>query len=273
MIFALTILRRFPNFKGKYKLANLLAKSILNKKVPVTFYGKENIRYTIPNSLETVGKDLIINGIYEPKTISLIRPLLNNDDLFFDVGANIGAITLPIGKFTNAEVHAFEPSRLSYEFLEKNVRDNNLPNITTNRVAVHSLDGKQFSFYEAEEKYGNSSLSSIYNQQTEYKVDSITLDAYCKRNSITEIKVLKVDVQGYELDVLKGADALLKSKAIKYIIFEMEAWAETLAGHEAGASQIYLLEQGYTLYDMERNIRNEVIREGSAMFLAEREKL
>ncbi len=273
MSIILNILRRLPNFKGKFTLAEKLAKPILNRKESVSFYGKKNVYYSIPNTIETVGKDLIINGIYESKTISLIQKLLRNEGIFFDVGANIGSITLPVAKLSNAKVHAFEPSRLSFQYLEKNVSDNNLKNVTLNNVAVHSIDGKEFTFYEAEEKYGNSSLTSIYHKQTEYKVNSISLDAYCKRNRITKIDVLKVDVQGYELDVLQGAENLIKNKSINYIIFEMEAWAETLAGHEAGASQNFLLKQGYTLYDMEGKKRKDVLWEKSAMFLASREKL
>ena len=249
-------------------MAEFFLKNDLNKNKPVSFTGHSNLYYTIPNTIETVGKELFINGVYESGTQEIIKNSLNGSSIFFDVGANIGSITLPIAKATGVEVHSFEPSKLSFGFLEKNVRDNQLGNVTLNNVAVHSEDGSEMQFYEAEEKYGNSSLSATYSKQPHYTVQTISLDNYCERKGISKIDVLKIDVQGYEIEVLKGAVSLLKKKAIGTIIFEMESWAEKQAGYPAGASQQFLLDHAYTLFSMQNKKLANVQTDGTNMFIA-----
>lgn len=262
------IFRSLPIFKGKARLAELFLKSSLNKKEPVSFTGISNLHFTIPNTLEVVGKELYINGVYEKRTLEIIKNSLKSSSVFFDVGANIGSISLPIAKTAGAQIHAFEPSKLSFSFLGKNVQDNHLTNITLNNLAVHSEDDLEMQFYEAEEKYGNSSLSATYSQQPHYLVKTISLDAYCKRKDISKIDVLKIDVQGYEIEVLKGAENLLNAKAINTIIFEMESWAEKQAGYPVGASQQFLLDHGYELFSMQSKKQEKVETEGSHMFVA-----
>lgn len=267
-MFLLNLYRSLPFVKGKMRFGSLIFRKKLNQKQPVSFKGKFKIKYTVPNTIEAIGKELIINGVFEKETIKLIKNNLKKDSVFFDVGANIGSISMPIAKTTNAEVHAFEPSRFSFRFLEKNVHDNNLKNINLNNCAIHSEDGLELQFYESEEKYGNSSLSSTYSNQPHYVVKTVSLDAYCKRNEISKINVLKIDVQGFEIEVLKGAITLLQNKAVNYIIFEMEEWAESQAKFRAGASQEFLLQNGYEIFTLQNRKLDKVITSGSHMFLA-----
>lgn len=262
------VFRSLPAFKGKARLAEFFLKADLNKNAPISFTAQDHLQFTIPNTLEPVGKELFINGVYEKRTLEIIRESLNDPSIFFDVGANIGSITAPIAKTTKAEIHSFEPSRLSFGYLEKNVRDNQLDNVTLNNFAVHSEDRKEMQFYEAEEKYGNSSLSATYSQQPHYAVQTISLDAYCKRKNISKIDVLKIDVQGYEIEVLKGAQDLLKTTSIATIIFEMESWAEKQAGYRAGAAQQFLLDHGYDLFSMQNEKQAVVQTDGTNMFIA-----
>jgi hypothetical protein len=147
-----------------------------------------------------------------------------------------------------------------------------LDNVTIHNNAVHSVNGIELQFYEAEEKYGNSSLSSTYNQQPHYSTTTIALDAYCELHKIPRINVLKVDVQGYEIEVLKGAQKLISKKCVDIIIFEMEPWAEKQAGYKVGASQEFLLENGYELFSLDREKLDTIQTEESQMFLAKPKK-
>jgi FkbM family methyltransferase len=264
----LKISRSLPDFKGKIRLISFIVKDLLNRKEPITIIGKHHLNYTIPNTIDSVGKCLVINGMYEKRSIDLINKSSTASSVVFDVGANIGSITLPVAKTTGAKIHAFEPSKLSFSFLKKNVSDNNLDNIILNNYAVHSEDQIRLQFYESEEKYGNSSFSNIVKDQPHYLVQTVSLDNYCNRNSVSKINLLKIDVQGYEIEVLKGALSLLKNKAIDVIIFEMESWAEEQAGYSAGSAQEFLLMNCYQLFTMKNRKLNKIIREGKHMFIA-----
>lgn len=262
------IFRILPSFKGKLRLASFLLKDRLNKNDSIEFRGKNKVHYRIPNTIENVGKELFINGIYEVKTIKAIKRLLNNSSIFFDVGANIGAISLPLAKTTHANIHAFEPSRSIFQFLKMNVHKNGIKNITLNNCAVHSKNDADIEFFAVEEKYGNSSLAPTFIQQPHYSVKTVSLDAYCTRHAITEIDVLKVDVQGFEIEVLKGCRSLLKRKAIKNIFFEFEGWAEANAKFETGASQDFLLENEYEIFTLKNKKLEAKLESGSLMLWA-----
>lgn len=259
--------RSLPPFKGKMRIGSILFKKTMSSTNPVTFNGKFKIRYQIPNTIDSVGRELCLNGIYERETINILKKHLNQSSVFFDVGANIGSICLPIAKLTGASVHAFEPSDFVFNFLQENVLNNNLPNITLNKVAVYSQHHVTLNFFATDQKYGGSSLSPTYNQHS-YEVNSISLDEYCKEKGIDKIDALKIDVQGFEIAVLKGASVLLQKKAIAFIIFEMESWAEKEAGYPAGSSQQFLIDNGYELFNMNNDKLGNVQTTGTYMFLA-----
>lgn len=266
-----SLFRKLPHFKGKLRLAALFFSKDYNSKTPSEFYGKYGIKYLIPNCVDFVGKELFFNGIYEPKTISLILSLLNKSSVFFDVGANIGSISIPVSKLSNCMVYAFESSHFNSGFLKQNVLSNSLQKFTVEEVAVHSVHNTKLRFYETEGKFGGSSLSPTYNK-TFYEVNSLALDNYCNQNGINYIDVLKIDIQGFEIEALKGAINLIMNKSIRAIIFEMESWAEKEAGYEPGEAQRFLIENGYELFSLEKIKSEEIITNGSAMFLAKPSK-
>jgi FkbM family methyltransferase len=144
----------------------------------------------------------------------------------FDVGANKGQyLNMIFNELTgkDAEIHAFEPGKYTFEILKQNSPDS--PKIKLNNIALSSRDG-ELSLYYNEEGSGLASLTkrkldhfNIAFSKSE-KVKVTTLDNYCRNNGISHIHLLKLDVEGHELDVLKGAASMFSSRSIDIVTFE-----------------------------------------------------
>lgn len=138
--------------------------------------------------------------------------------MIFDIGGNLGEWSLcVIKKIANAKIHMFEPSPLIY-----NVARTNLQNykIKVNNLAVGDKVEKRKFFI-----YGTSAISSFYKNDDFYTdqielVDTTTIDKYCFSHKLNLIDYLKIDTEGHDLYVLKGAEKMLESKKINFIQFE-----------------------------------------------------
>lgn len=151
----------------------------------------------------------------------------NKVPVIFDVGSNIGRATSKyLTIFPNSKIHSFEPFPDSYkEFL---VRHKNSMGVKLNKYALSSEIGSSIlninksvdtnSLLKSKKIGANSDKSCIsINSMT---VKTNTLDNYCIKNNIREIDILKIDVQGSEIKVLKGALNLLEKNRIKLIYIE-----------------------------------------------------
>ncbi len=156
--------------------------------------------------------DRTVNG--EERVLKL---LMNNAEVVFDIGANIGDYSADILAINDkTKIHAFEPdvrafSKLSSRGIYK-----------TNNVAMGEKEGT-IQFYAHNDKTVLNSvldLSDSGNDRTVKTVQMSTVDAYSKKYSINHIDFLKIDVEGYEFSVIKGSENMLSRGAIDAIQFE-----------------------------------------------------
>ena len=122
-----------------------------------------------------------------------------------------------IKKIMDAKIHMFEPSSSIYGEAKTNLQNYN---IKVNNLAVGDKVGKRKFFI-----YGNSAMSSFYKNDDFYSnqielVDTITIDKYCYSHKLNIIDYLKIDTEGHDLYVLKGAEKMLDNKKINFIQFE-----------------------------------------------------
>lgn len=159
--------------------------------------------------------------------------------VLFDVGANIGEYTLFLNDTFDAfetQIFAFEPAHKTYNTLAANVKE--FSNIKPVRYGLSSSTNSATLFSSVE----GDTLASLYQRDIiksntntvlqEERVDLITLDEFCATNGIDTIDLLKIDVEGNELQVLEGAANMLSKGKINCIQFEF--------GGTAIDSRIYL---------------------------------
>jgi len=155
---------------------------------------------------------------------------IKNKDIL-DVGAYIGDSACIFSKYTGKNVYAFEPCETNFKKLEKTIQLNNLKNVKGVKKGLGSQEKKEkIYFYE-----GSSSMAKISNAPSE-EIEVTTLDNFVKENNL-EVGLIKIDTEGFEQEVLKGAINTIKTQKPALIIsiyhnfhdfFEIKPWIENL---------------------------------------------
>ena len=177
------------------------------------------------NAREHIGKRIWLQGIHELEVSEVLYRLLKKGDLAIDVGANIGytASIMAVRVGREGEVLAFEPHPMIYKVLRDNIglfnQKEGLGKIHAFDVALGRLDGKGF-LTGFEEIAGGSNWGTSYvdrSKSTGFSIQIKTLDGLAEGRHIS---VLKMDVEGGEMDVLEGARNLLSQQRIDHVVYE-----------------------------------------------------
>jgi FkbM family methyltransferase len=162
----------------------------------------------------------------------MLRRLLaaaREGDTFFDVGANIGTVTIPVA-MTGAECLAFEPAPANAARLAANAELNRLSNVTVIEAAMWSEAGTVALRVDGAEGAGRSRVVEADDGALE--VPAATLDQFAGGGAAAP-DLLKIDVEGAELEVLRGAAATLGAGRVREVFVE----THPPALEERGASE------------------------------------
>ncbi len=159
-------------------------------------------------------------------------------NIFFDVGANTGQTSsAALVNFPGATIFAFEPHKPIFLALKNNVWD---PRVRPFNLALSDKRGEA-RFFE----YDTHGLSNSMVEDSQYavytkhppktlSVECETLDGICKTLGIDQIDVLKVDTEGHDLAVLRGAERMLAERRIRFVYIEFNTM-QPKAGTSGGA--------------------------------------
>lgn len=176
------------------------------------------------NSIET---KIYLDGIWDKNIAKIFSVYLNESkNTVIDIGANIGATSIPLAKrYPNSHFYLFEPHPFIFNKLINNINYNKLKNITAQKFAITDSTETTVPFY-AQKNDDNLGLSSIKLNHDIGEFDLIeansrTLDSIFLKEDVT-IKIIKIDTQGTELNVLMSGKQIIKRDR-PIIIFEFES--------------------------------------------------
>jgi len=151
----------------------------------------------------------------------LSKMMLPDSSIVFDVGANQGEWTSVANAINpRARIHCFEPSAGTFRMLERNV---SLPNVVLNEFALGEREEESTLWLYAEGAGSNAlyhRVGTIGEQQSTERVRVRRLDDYCIEGAIDTIDFLKIDVEGHELSVFRGAERMFRESRIRAVQFE-----------------------------------------------------
>lgn len=195
--------------------------------VPRTNFLYRLCKLYIDNSLGDNNSDMEINGELRFLRCALAPSNAKSGEcVIFDVGANRGQWCREVLAICpRAQIHCFEPATDTWQTLQQQGFP---PNVVCNRLGVGAETGTMKLYIEGK----NSELNSLYPNESHASTQSIevpitTIDAYCRELAIPHIDFLKVDVEGHDFAVLRGATQMLRARNISLVQFEYGAnWLE-----------------------------------------------
>ena len=193
-----------------------------------------------------LGQSLKNYGEYSEGEVDLFKAVLNKESYVVEVGANIGALTVPLAKICHeGKIFAFEAQKLLFQTLNANMALNSIRNVTTNCLIISDikeanafvqLKDQDLNLENKEVSLGSYHLSALQSTKKEsaHKSQIISLDNFYGE---PKLDFLKIDVEGMESEVLRGAKNLIekfkptlylendrkeKSKTLLELLFDLE---------------------------------------------------
>lgn len=179
-----------------------------------------------------VERSIYYTGTYEKGALALMKRILREGDVFVDVGANIGLMSVYAARLLgpSGQVLAFEPNPETAGILEENIRINRLTNIESIRYAVGKTPGRALIYDRWDSNRGSASLIKPANPAESHEIQVCTLSEYYKTGKRKTPRLIKFDIEGFELEALEGALDLLNSADPPVLMVECSQTRENTFG-------------------------------------------
>jgi len=195
-------------FKAKYMLEKIIKLPFVILKQPLSYLFHED--YILKNR-DGIWKikahsdfDYAVASYHEPELEPLFR---NTDGICFDIGAHVGKWSIYLAKMSEYnQVYAFEPNPETFKYLVENIKLNGLNNVFAYNIGTSSQKG--IANFTATSM---AAMSHIDNKDS-LQINTLDLDSFIQENRIevNDIKLIKIDVEGHEFEVLIGMQKTLE---------------------------------------------------------------
>ena len=194
------------------------------KKIRVSLCGySAEFHVTSPRELAFLEDELLDVRVGEVDALEKLLANLGTDDVAYDIGASLGTHALFMARKVGPEgcVVAFEPQTKNYAKLVANANLNDLKNIRPFRLAVGRRSGKMGLYGCSEDDFGLFSMARAEGSRWNEDVEMVHGDAFVRDHRLPLPHVVKIDVEGYEYDVLRGLQNTLSQERCRLVFCEI----------------------------------------------------
>ena len=193
-------------------------------------------------------------GVYEKAETKFFKSACQSDMTFLDVGANIGYYTALAARAVgpNGQVIALEPDPESFEYLEQTIAANAVGNVQAFAVAASDAEAKLPLFISRDNR-GDNRMYAPDGKWPTVEVEARPGDALLAENKISEVDLIKIDVQGFEAKVIAGLAKTIERSPNLTLLTEF--WPKGLrdASTEPEAFLKTLRDLGLTLHELDKH--------------------
>lgn len=172
---------------------------------------------------DDVGRCIYFTGDYDRKLTWICSRVLRSGDVALDIGTNLGLVSLTMAKAvaTKGTVHAFEPNPILQGLIEQSIQKNSVSNIILHKCALGSERGA-LELFVPPNNSGQGSLV-FHSEKPDHQTHQCRVERLSDiagLQNLQRIRLIKIDVEGYENQVLLGGDDLINRTRPDAIIFE-----------------------------------------------------
>jgi FkbM family methyltransferase len=190
---------------------------------------------------------IALSEILSESEVLFFETLLLRGGCILDIGANVGVTSLFFAKlFPDIPIFSFEPNLETYRQLLLNIELNHGKNITAiNKAVAERSEIKDFLIVP-----GSAATCRLADGHSTTTVQAVSIDDFCKDREIERISLLKLDVEGYEEDIFRGATRLLSKHQIDIVYYEVCPGNCRRVGRLPEGATRLLMDSGYHIYEI-----------------------
>jgi FkbM family methyltransferase len=205
-------LQSLVKLRGGTRVARFLARKANSVYFKGQWFAQARDLHCLLDVQSEIELQLLLYGGFDQALLRYLASSLSPGDTFVDVGANIGAISIPAAAMVGPAGHvfSFEADPQIFDKLTTNINFNSLPQLEPLKEALGSESGVK-TFYRPpsngvfSEAVGSLYASEWHSGDSAFDVEIRTLDSVLQGRNINQDDFIKIDVEGAEIDVLKGS--------------------------------------------------------------------
>lgn len=194
-------MRSVPNHPFKLRLARNLARLFFSNGLRLRGL---NDAVLLLQFDDYIPNHIILTGAYEPKSLSLALSIMSNGGTFLDIGSNFGLYTCTVGQLRDVKCISIEPAADAFVHLQRNVFHNPKLQVTLAYVGLSSAG--RFVRVEVPVSHNSGTARVVLGDSNlqKYYIRCVSLNELLEEIRPESIKLLKIDVEGYEMEVFRG---------------------------------------------------------------------